>query len=142
MIVAKPPSSRLAMLAVLFALAVLATLTAGVLSGGFARWWPSSNASRVRYVRPTPELEAASRAIGDTIVAAIERYRIDAGLYPVSLDQLVPKYLPAIDPPVAGWCAWQYKQDPRLGFTLGYRVGPLYEEDTYVGAGQRWRIVR
>ncbi len=130
------------MLAVLFALALLATLAVGVLSGRFARWNFLSSSPRPRYIRPTPELEAASRAIGDTIVAAIEQYRADTSLYPVSLDQLVPQYLPAIDPPVAGRAEWTYKQHPTHGFTLGYHVGPMYEEDSYVGAGKRWRIVR
>ncbi len=131
------------MLTALFLVALVAFVCAGLLSNGFSNWLSIFDRSqRTHYIRPTPELEAASRAIGDNIVSAIEQYRVDTGLYPVSLDQLMPKYLPKIEPPVAGRCVWQYKQDTRLGFTLGYHVGPMYEEDTYVGAGKRWRIVR
>jgi hypothetical protein len=39
------------------------------------------------------------QAIGDTIVEAMEAYRADSGSYPTELEELVPRYLPAIPVP-------------------------------------------
>jgi hypothetical protein len=49
-----------------------------------------------------------SKRIGDTIIVQIERYSADHGMYPNSLDDLVPEYLERITPPVAGLKRWEY----------------------------------
>jgi len=46
---------------------------------------------------------------GNEIVAALERFRVDSGKYPETLDQLSPKYLAEIRQPAWGLKAWKYR---------------------------------
>jgi len=54
------------------------------------------------------EAIAASKQIGDEILNAIERYCDATGHVPDSLELLVPDYLEAVKPPVAGRRKWRY----------------------------------
>ena len=49
-----------------------------------------------------------SEQIGDRIVAAIERYHHREGHYPAKLEELVPRDIPAILPPIEGRKKWEY----------------------------------
>lgn len=57
-----------------------------------------------------------SQEIGDEIIQAIEAYKLKGGVYPPTLDALVPKYLGGIRQPVAGECQWKYHRSPDGGF--------------------------
>jgi len=46
---------------------------------------------------------------GAALVAALEAYRREHGVYPDSLPQLVPDHLARIDPPVWGLGRWRYR---------------------------------
>jgi hypothetical protein len=51
-----------------------------------------------------------SEGRGDRIAAALEAYRQDHGEYAPTLDALVPKYLPVLEPPTAGNGVWRYSR--------------------------------
>jgi hypothetical protein len=51
-----------------------------------------------------------SKQRGAAIVQALERYRVEAANYPEALDALVPRYLPAIEPPTWGLRRWRYRR--------------------------------
>jgi hypothetical protein len=51
----------------------------------------------------------------------LEGYRKDQGRYPLSLNALVPKYLPEVQPPEAGQRVWHYVSDGELHFNLAVR---------------------
>ncbi len=68
------------------------------------------------------EAIAASKQIGDEILNAIERYCDATGHVPDSLELLVPDYLEAVKPPVAGRRKWRYAAK---GASSLFRVGNL-----------------
>lgn len=49
-----------------------------------------------------------SEARGDSLVGALKRYNADHGHFPKSLNDLVPKYIQQVRPPVAGNKKWDY----------------------------------
>jgi hypothetical protein len=55
----------------------------------------------------SPELEA-TEAQGDSVVAAIERYRSVLGQPPRTLDELAPTYLTVVPSPPWGTRAWRF----------------------------------
>src|SRR5690606_16895496 len=52
----------------------------------------------------------ASKQRGAVLVGALEAYRADHGAYPERLDDLVPDYLPAVEPPAWGTGQWRYRR--------------------------------
>ncbi len=68
----------------------------------------------------TKENIAESQRRGDVIVAAIEKFHADNKQYPPTLDQLLPKYLSKIDPPIAGNGKWIYTDNGGGGYFLGF----------------------
>lgn len=54
---------------------------------------------------------AESQALGQPIIAAIERYKLARGKYPENLSELVPEFIPSISQPSAGNKAWFYERD-------------------------------
>jgi hypothetical protein len=64
----------------------------------------------------TNEQVDKSKKIGDGIVSALNTYQAKEGRYPNSLDALVPKYIPAIDQPIAGKRKWEYQVSPDGSF--------------------------
>ncbi len=62
---------------------------------------------------------AAAKKLGDMIVAALDRYRMERGRFPDRLEDLVPQYLESLRPVPAGTGKWQY------GVTLGGQVYKL-----------------
>ncbi len=105
--------------------------------------------------RLSPELRA-TRIQGDSVVAAIERYRQDHSRLPDSLAELVPQYVAAIPTPPWGLKAWRYKRwigDSSLGerdatgsardFTLAVSSSRLADSIFYWSTRrQRWALER
>ncbi len=60
--------------------------------------------------------EKETKRRGDLIVSAIEKYRAQTGVYPPTLDSLVPEYTPEIPAPVVGKCKWHYLVRPARQF--------------------------
>jgi hypothetical protein len=52
-----------------------------------------------------------SKITGNRITSALATYRADHLEFPARLDLLVPKYIPKIDPPVAGSRTWIYNTE-------------------------------
>ena len=74
------------------------------------------------------EAVAASQARGDEIIAAVGRYQADHGVYPQTLDALVPRYLQRILPPDAGDRKWRYEAvDDGRQFNISF-AGPNYDD--------------
>jgi hypothetical protein len=75
---------------------------------------------------------ANTQKYADTIIDAIVDYHEDNQAFPNRLHELVPKYLPAIDPPDAGHSSWHYVHhrnggDASITFGFGcYTAGTLY----------------
>ncbi len=70
----------------------------------------------------TDENIAVSKSRGNVIIRALKRYRKANGVYPASLDDLVPKYAPLIEPPIAGFGKWEYRtRDGRTVFDLAFK---------------------
>jgi hypothetical protein len=51
-----------------------------------------------------------SKALGANIVAALQEHRAETGTYPADLADLVPRYLPQLDPPTWGMEQWTYRR--------------------------------
>jgi hypothetical protein len=88
-----------------------------------------------------PTRIASSIDEGDRIVAMTLRFRRQNDRYPLSLDELVPRYLPEIRPPAAGTREWNYQSDgDHYRLTFAAQAGrPLYVYDSTVG---EWREER
>jgi type II secretory pathway pseudopilin PulG len=78
------------------AIVIIATLAAGGLVYAYAH-------------RDLGSLEDTKQQ-GALLVAAIESYRRDNGVYPDSLGALVPTYVPRIEPPTWGLREWTYRR--------------------------------
>lgn len=48
---------------------------------------------------------------GNAIIAALQRYRSEQGSYPVSLEELVPRYLDDMPQPLWGERKWRYLRE-------------------------------
>ncbi|MCP4591892.1 MAG: hypothetical protein GY842_14240 [bacterium] len=61
-----------------------------------------------------------SKRIGNGIARALEAYYEDTGIFPASLDQLVPTYIDEIRPPTAGMPVWDYtSSEDYFGLSFG-----------------------
>ena len=80
---------------------------------------------------------------GDTIIAALEKYRGANRGYPATLQDLVPDYLPEIPPPVVGGPEWVYQvRETGQVFDLGFgaptdlaKPYSVYSSDSPRGGG-------
>ena len=87
-----------------------------------------------------------TKRIGDEVVAALERFERDSGVYPEHLSDLVPTYLPLVRDPVVGegkWSydmhTWQWPGAPRESyFTLWCRTSGGYHVLQYSSRARRW----
>jgi hypothetical protein len=74
---------------------------------------------------------ANDEKIGDGIIAALEKYKAEQGLYPDTLTQLIPNYVRQIAPPRYGARRWDYvhycKNDSFALFMWGRRA----DQDAY-----------
>jgi GAF domain-containing protein len=70
-----------------------------------------------------------SKAIGDEIVAALEKYKADKGIYPAKLEDLAPRYLGRLRAPTAGTQQWDYVRTSGGRF---YNLG--FYESTEIGS--------
>lgn len=78
---------------------------------------------------------------GDEIVAALKQFKNDHGDYPEKLEQLVPQYLEAIPPPVAGENYWKYDRgEPPHGAILYFSTPDDYPIGYYYLKNGEWRI--
>ncbi len=102
----------------------------------------ASGSNPFTYLQETPMGLRTTRARGDSIVAAVERWRARTGSYPVNLGLLVPGDLPAILPPAVGDGTWQYTTHPSKGYTLKFWVGPDYECEWRDRGGKDWMVNR
>jgi type II secretory pathway pseudopilin PulG len=62
-----------------------------------------------RYANEKQKLEN-SESLAATIVNALREYKLANGHYPSELNELVPKYLPRIEPPTWGNPDWDYRR--------------------------------
>ena len=87
----------------------------------------------------TPSEQTADQASGDQLVSAIERYAEDHGDVPASLNELVPKYVPAIEPPTVRNGQWEYRKKPyKGGFEISFSDGHwVLQERSTQGLGGR-----
>ena len=83
-----------------------------------------------------------SKKRGDRIIAALENYRNEHSAYPNSLNDLMPKYLKSIEPPVAGNCKWRYDT-----YEDGKAFRLIFEDETpdeptgwYDSKKERWSL--
>jgi hypothetical protein len=82
--------------------------------------------------RWSSQRKAESMALGDGLVAAVERYKADHGRYPGGLDELVPAYLTEVVPPTAGTRAWDYNcSADGTKFVLRFSVAGGYPKCYY-----------
>jgi len=87
-----------------------------------------------------------SRIIGTEIIEALDKYQGDTGRYPVSLSELVPKYLDKVKPAPFGDVGWQYRKEDSNGFSLkaGYKLlgdsDYLYPYMLYSSTDQQWMV--
>jgi hypothetical protein len=75
---------------------VLLSLAAGV--GVY--WWAHRDEGRLE----------ESKERGSVIVQGLESYHARHGIYPESLDELVPDHAPGIEPPTWGLERWRYRR--------------------------------
>jgi hypothetical protein len=71
------------------------------LGAGVAVYW---------YAHRDEDALEESKARGAAIVQALDAHRTDTGEYPAGLDDLVPRYLPYVDPPTWGLERWRYRR--------------------------------
>ncbi len=79
---------------VVYAIVIVVTLTL------FTVQYVKDKADQIKYDQ--------TRQIGEEIVAALLKYKMDKGVYPDELVQLVPNYINSIEQPVWGDCVWSY----------------------------------
>jgi hypothetical protein len=70
-----------------------------ILASSIAVWWRyhSANTSVTEDLTLSSDLEANSKQ-ARPLVHALDRFRTDNGLYPTTLNQLAPAYLPSLEP--------------------------------------------
>jgi hypothetical protein len=98
----------------------------------------------------TREFRAQARA-GQPIVRAVEEYRKRTGVYPQSLTELVPQYLPNVpdlpDKEDSKWRGWDYQtvtNGTAVSYSLRYylgRGGVEYEPPRWIGNDEGHRTV-
>lgn len=87
----------------------------------------------------TKELVAESQAIGNELVAALERHRAAEGAYPDDLSDLEPRFVDDVRLPTAGCREWGYRLEGD-GFVLKfYRPGD-YPVSYYESARAGWVV--
>ena len=111
-------------------LAVLITAILGcALAYGTWEWGRSLGRAEAREESESqsfgdPVLTAETKRRGEDIARALETYRAKHGAYPKVLRELVPEFLPRINPPVAGRTEWSYGVDAAgTRFQIGFAVG-------------------
>jgi hypothetical protein len=94
------------------------------------------NAGRSRVL--VRDSEAETRARGERVAEALERYRATHGRYPVRLRQLAPDFIAALPMPLCGPDTWFYQQvDNGRSYRLRFgAIGDRYE--TYTIPGWDW----
>jgi hypothetical protein len=74
----------------------------------------------------------------DTVVEALESYKLDHGRYPAELQALVPRYLKQIAPPLIG-TKWGYSApDDGARFILAFEGDDREPCGFYEPNGDRW----
>lgn len=71
-----------------------------LLAGAGVYWWAH---------RDQGSLEQ-SKEVGAAIVEGLEMYRARHGTYPATLEELVPEYIPRVEPPTWGLERWRYRR--------------------------------
>jgi hypothetical protein len=73
-----------------------------ILAGSIAMWWRYHSANIRVADDPTSQaaLEANTQQ-AQPLVEALEKFRVENGLYPTTLNQLAPAYLPSVQPFIA-----------------------------------------
>jgi hypothetical protein len=84
---------------------------------------------------------ASTKSQAEKIVAALTAYKQDKGRYPDKLDELVPKYLNAIEHPLLG-DGWIYAAPPDgYRYNFGFRPGGGDTRSFYWSVEQRgWEM--
>lgn len=78
----------------------------------------------------------------EVVIAALERWKVKQGRYPVTLEELVPSELARVDPPLVWKGVWEYGRPRADAFELGFFVGPTYESDQYRSLTGKWSVDR
>ncbi len=115
---------------VIIAICVLIALLS-LVAGYFAYRVMCNRASRME----------STKAIGNKIIGALEAYHADNNEYPVSLDELVPRYLDKVERPTWGLRVWEYslmhlnRQEYELAVGANRDYYPVL---FYTSKGRRW----
>ncbi|HEX6133341.1 MAG TPA: hypothetical protein VFZ24_05245 [Longimicrobiales bacterium] len=67
--------------------------------------------------RDQGDLEESKRR-GSTLVQALQRYHAERGTYPERLEELVPQYTAAVEPPTWGLRQWRYRRYTAAELTM------------------------
>jgi hypothetical protein len=100
------------------------------------------------FIEPSPEERAGARAetmiIGGDIINVLETYHSEHGRYPNTLDDLIPKYITQIKPPLWGETGWLYKRHKKdFVLEVGYEFGDgdyLYPVIFYSSSHGSWIV--
>jgi hypothetical protein len=85
--------------------------------------------------------DRATMQVAESLISAIERCHADSGVYPKSLDALVPKYLPTVPKTRFGFGGSEffYFSHPE-GFSLGFNLPALFMQKIYDSKAHGWSI--
>jgi hypothetical protein len=85
---------------------------------------------------------ATSKQTGDKIMAALEAYRADNSVFPQRLEDLIPRYLERIDPPLAGDRQWHYwTRPPYTNCEISFEGPSVHDPNYFRGpGGDEWQV--
>lgn len=85
-----------------------------------------------------------TRSLGDGIVSSLEAYEETHGVFPRTLDELTPKYLPTVPRPIYGSGEWSYRRDGQSGsereFCLSFHAVGGYPTIFYESRTGKWAV--
>jgi hypothetical protein len=83
-----------------------------------------------------------SKLGGNKIIAALEKYKKAEGVYPESLEQMIPNYLDQIVSPSYGEQVWRYFPDAkRTSFSLSFTDKQGNMTTTWHSDRRFWNLV-
>jgi hypothetical protein len=131
---------RLRLLDVLVGLSLL--LSVAVVA--FLAWWGTPQDPRETNKANTgwawsPAAVKATKARGDEVAHAIDRFRKDTNRYPKSLDELAQAYVDTIPAPTVGNRQWRYRvAQGSPGFILSVTGDRMADPELYRTATDSW----
>jgi hypothetical protein len=115
--------------------AIVAWFTIGGATGLLAL---AAGHNPLTYVSPTTDRVRDTMQRAETIVSALEQYRIRTGGYPETLDSLVPQEMAVLPLPTVGYRRWNYSRPEPTRFVLQFFEGPTYQRSWWDSAEGKW----